>query len=200
MADRSENQLYHDVLAGDDTAFERIYDIYHQRVRLTAWRISHRPDWIDELVNESWCRAFEQRKSFDSTRPFLVWMAGIVLNVYREHCRESPTTLDERDSLHGSPATKTTDLTPEGIASEAELLLGLNECMARLDAKDADIIRRRFLDGQTLRLVAKEVNIAEATLRERDIPRILRDLRRCLESRGLKISEIFPAQSGLDLQ
>ncbi len=200
MVVRSEKQLFQDVRAGDDSAFERIYDLYHQRVRLTAWRISHRPDWVDELVNESWCRAFEQRKAFDAGRPFLVWMAGIVLNVYREHCRKSPTTLGGSDDLRPAPSAKTDELSPESIASEAELLAGLNDCMARLDPKDAEIVRLRFFDDRTLRLVAKEVSIAEATLRERDIPRILRVLRRCLESKGLKISEVFPAQEGAEPQ
>lgn len=197
MADRSEKQLFADVRAGDDSAFERIYDLYHQRVRLTAWRISHRPDWVDELVNETWCRAFEQRRRFNPDRSFLVWMAGIVLNVYREHCRESPTTLGGPTDLR---PTQTADPSPETVASEAELLIGLNDCVARLAPQDAQIVRRRFFNGEALRLVAKEVNVPEATLRERDLPRILADLRRCMEAKGLKIADIFSAQGGLDLQ
>lgn len=200
MADRSEKQLFEDMRAGDDSSFERIYDLYHQRVRLTAWRISHRPDWVDELVNEAWCRAFEQRKAFDAGRPFLVWMAGIVLNVYREHCRSSPTTLGGSNDLRPSMEGKTDNLSPETIASEAELLVGLNDCMARLDPIDAGIVRLRFFEGKTLRIVAKEVTIPEATLRERDLPRILQSLRRCMETKGLKISDVFSAQGGLDLQ
>lgn len=200
MADRTEMQLFEAVRAGDDSAFERIYDLYHQRVRLTAWRISHRPDWVDELVNEAWCRAFEKRRGFDRERPFLVWMAGIVLNVYREHCRSSPTTLGRPDDLHPSEGGETDKLSPEKIASEAELLVGLNDCMSRLKPKEAEIIRLRFFEGKTLRIVAKEVTVPEATLRERDLPRILQALRRCMESKGLRISEIFPAQGGLEPQ
>jgi RNA polymerase sigma factor (sigma-70 family) len=197
MADRTEKQLFADARDGDDSAFERIYDLYHQRVRLTAWRISHRPDWVDELVNEAWCRAFEQRKRFNPDRPFLVWMAGIVLNVYREHCRQSPTTLGGPDDLR---PTQTDDPSPEMVASEAEILVGLNDCVARLAPQDAQIVRLRFFAGKTLRLVAQEVAIAEATLRERDLPRILGELRRCMEAKGLKISDIFSAQGGLQLQ
>ncbi len=200
MADRSEKQLFVDLGAGDDSAFERIYDLYQERVRLTAWRISHRPDWVDELVNEAWCRAFEGRRGFDQGRPFLVWMAGIVLNVYREHCRSSPTTLGGPGDLRPADGGKKDELGPEKIASEAELLVGLNDCMARLEPKEAEIIRLRFFEGKTLRIVAKEVTVPEATLRERDLPRILQALRRCMESKGLKISEIFSAQGGLELQ
>jgi RNA polymerase sigma-70 factor (ECF subfamily) len=197
MADRSEKQLFADLRAGDDAAFDRVYDLYHQRVRLTAWRISHRRDWVDELVNETWCRAFEQRKRYQPDRSFLVWMAGIVLNVYREHCRSSPTTVGGPHDLR--PA-ETSDPSPESVAAEAELLVGLNDCMARLATQDARIVRLRFFDGESLRLVAQEVNVPEATLRERDLPRILSALRRCMEAKGLKIDDIFSAQGGLERQ
>ncbi len=197
MVDPSEKQLLEAVHKGDENAFARLYDLYHERVRLAAWRVTHRPDWLDEIVNESWCRAFAARKSYDPARPFLVWIAGIVQNVYREQCRKSPLTLSagpREDSV------AETGLDPEEAAAEAEALSVLNECIGRLSAEDAVILRLRYFEDKPLRLVAEEVNVAESTLRAVRLPEILERLRRCMKSKGLEIPSIFSAQGPTEMQ
>ena len=49
MSKRWEEQLFEAIREGDELAFERIYDLYQTRVRLVAWKISHRGDWVDEI-------------------------------------------------------------------------------------------------------------------------------------------------------
>lgn len=190
MTDRPESELIKAARAGDEEAFARLYDRYQQRVRLVAWRVSHRPDWVDDLFNETWCRAFNQRTTYNSDYPFLVWLSGILRNVYREHCRKSHLKLTS-DSEAGPEEID--DLSPEKIAHEAEVLFGLNECLGALEAADATIIRLRFFKGMPLRAVAKEVKIPEATLRETKLPSLLRRLRHCLEKKEIEFSEFFSA-------
>lgn len=197
MALPSENELLKAVQAGDDSAFARLYELYQERVRLAAWRVSHRPDWLDEIVNESWCRAFAARTSYDPARPFLVWMAGIVQNVYREQCRKSPLTLSS-----GNPKSveDLDEIDPESVASEAELLSTLNRCVSQLSDVDAAIVRLRFFEDKPLRVVAKEVSISESTLRTTTIPAIMDRLRKCMTSQGFEISRIFSAQDPAEMQ
>jgi len=191
MTDRSDQPSIDPVKQRDESAFEHLYDLHHQRVRLIAWRITHRADWLDDLLNEAWCRAFDQRRSYDPSRPFPVWMAGILRNVYREFCRKSAraAVLDDERRLE-----KIDELSPETIAHEAEVLAGLEDCLGRLIAVDAQIIRLRFFDGNPLRAVAKEVSIPESTLRETRIPALLDRLRRCLAEKKIDFSEVFSAQ------
>lgn len=194
MPDRSEQELFQDIHRGDDTAFERVYDRYHHKARLMAWHISHRADWVDDLLNETWCRAFRLRKSYNPDRPFPHWLAGILQNVYREHCRKSPTTFDG-DPDEATPVAPALHAeTPEALAANAELLAELNDCVALLDDRDSQIIRLRFFEGLTLRAIATEVTIPEATIREVRIPAALAAIRRCLRKKGIRDSEVFPAQ------
>jgi len=200
MSDRSEQALLAAIPTGAESAFEAAYQLYHERVRLIAWRISHRPDWVDDLFNEAWCRAYDSRRTFDPNRSFLVWMAGIVRNVYREECRRSPRTWDgvvERDR-HEVPMAE--ELGPERLAEEAELLSGLNDCVSQLGEEDAAIVRLRFFDGLPLRVVGQKVEIPESTLRDVRIPAIYRTLRKCLEKKGIRISLLFPAQEAPEIQ
>jgi len=200
MADLSERELFEAISAGDDHAFERIYDRYQQRARLMAWRISHRSDWVDDLLNEAWCRAFRLRKSYDPGRPFAVWLAGILQNVYREHCRKSPTTFDGDADALGAGEGPTDEQDPESTAAEAELLSGLNDCLSRLDPIEARIVRLRFFEEKTLRSIAKEVTIPESTIREVRLPAAYQALRRCLRRKGIPFFEISTAQDRDQMQ
>lgn len=195
MAYRSDKELFEAVAAGDDRAFEAAYDRFQRQTRLMAWALSRRADWIDDLLNETWCRAFKLRRSYRAETPFPVWLAGILRNVYREHCRTSPTTIEPEVERGGEVRE-----TPEQLAAEAELLAGLNECVSRLSRVDTLIVRLRFFENHPLRYVAQEVGVAESTLRESRLPEIYRTLQACLEKKGLRLSELFPAQEGGELQ
>jgi RNA polymerase sigma factor (sigma-70 family) len=193
MSSHWEEQLFDAIREGDESAFERIYDLYYARVRLVAWRISHRGDWVDEILNESWCRAFTQRREYLRETPFLAWMAGIVRNVYREECRRSPLVL-ANEGESSSLRERVEEVTPEAVAEEAELLAGLHDCVSRLKAEDAELVRLRFFEGLPLREVAQRMGVPESTLRDGHIPAAYKALRKCLESKGLRFSQVFSAQ------
>lgn len=196
MAERSEAELLAAIQQGDQAAFERLYDRYQQQVRLMAWRVSHRPDWLDDLLNEAWCRAFRQRCSYDSATAFPVWLAGILRNVYREHCRDSLRSGGEAAASAAKGAQAVDSASPERLAAEAELLAGLNDCVGRLPEADRKLIQLRFFKALPLRAVAQEVKVPESTLREVRMPAAYEALRRCLQKKGLDFSSVFPAQEG----
>jgi RNA polymerase sigma-70 factor (ECF subfamily) len=161
---------------------------------MAAWRISGRADWVDDLSNETWQRAFEARSNFEPGRPFLTWLVGILRNVFREQVRlrlrrsaDDPTQEEDR-----------TD--PARVAADVELLAVLDECVRGLSPDEREIVRLRFFENQTLRAMAERLRIPEATLRESRIPEVLERLRGKLEARGLAISQIFSAQTGGELQ
>lgn len=200
MSDRVENELATAIRGGDERAFEQAFRLYEQRVRLVAWRICGRADWLDDLVNETWCRAFDQRQRYEPQWPFLVWVSGIARNVFREMLRRGPLQAVTGQEAPRPSESDVEALDPETLAHEAEVLAGLNECMSRLGPEEARIVRLRFFDGLPLRSVAQEVNLAEATLRERVLPRLLDRLRRCLAEKKIEFSSIFSAREGDDLQ
>ena len=196
MADADESRILGRIAAGDDAAFEAAYTLFESRVRAVAWRIVRRSDWLDEIVNETWSRAYTSRTSYNAERPFLVWMAGIVQNVQREHARASPRTLgDVSPDADPHGASESNGQSPETLVSEAEVMLALNDCFNRLSPEDARIIKLRYFENMTYRSVAKELGIAESTLREQRIPAALEQLRRCLKTKGVEIPQLFSAQT-----
>ncbi|HWL92913.1 MAG TPA: sigma-70 family RNA polymerase sigma factor [Phycisphaerae bacterium] len=197
MAEPNELEISRAIPNGAERSFEQAHDLFHARVRLMAFRISHRPDWIDDLENEAWCRAFRQRTHYEPATPFLVWMAGILRNVYREFCRDSHLTVGGG----GMPTSEKIDLiSPEKVAHESEVLGALNECVGALPEADARIVRLRFFENLPLRSVAQEVGVPEATLREKTLVKLINQLRACLQRKNIDFSEIFSAQGRDEMQ
>lgn len=194
MNEPSDEELVAANARGDAGAFEQLYLRYNTRLRMAAWRIGGRADWVDDLSNETWRRAFEARATFDRSRSFLTWLVGILRNVYREHIR---LRLRQPGDEHGEEADRTD---PARVAADVEMLAVLDECVRSLSHEEREIVRLRFFENQTLRLVAERVRIPEATLREHRIPEVLERLRMKLEARGLAISQVFSAQAGGELQ
>lgn len=194
MTDPVDLEFGEAIRSGDQAAFERAYDRYRQRVRLAAWRISHRTDWVDDLLNEAWCRAFRQRTTYRPDVPFPSWMTGILLNVYREQCRRS--VAEAKTASDGGPTALGAEPSPVDVAAEAEVLEGLNDCVQRLTAEDARIIELRFFKGMPLRSVAKEVGIPESTLREARLPAAFEALRRCLERKKIGMTQLLSGGQG----
>lgn len=118
--------------------------------------------------------------------------------MYREYCRESPRTISHAGESVG--ADKVDLISPEAIAHEAEVLAALNDCVSGLDAESVKIVRMRYFQNLTLRQVAQEVRLPEATLREVVLPRITEQLRRCLREKNIEFSEIFSAQHRGEVQ
>ena len=192
MKDEPEKTILQRLMAGDERAFEQMYALCSQKVRLMAWRLVRRADGVDDLFNETWCRAFAQRSKYDSKWPFLVWMAGILKNVHRESFRQKGgRDLENDPRLDG--------VSPEQIASEAEALVGLQSCVENLSPQDAQIVRLRFFENRTLRSVSQALSIPESTLRDTRLPVIMDSLRACLEKKGIDFS-VFSAQGPLRLQ
>lgn len=194
MSEGQDEQLARDLAGGAPRAFEALYLRYQTAIRMAAFRICRRADWIDDVSNEAWRRGYEARGSYDPARPFLVWLTGILRNVCREQRRS-------RQATGGENIPEEIDrLDPAEIAAEAEVLVALDECVQALSEEDQQLVRMRFFEGRPLRAVAEALRAPEATIRETRLPAALNRLKMCLRHKGLDISRIFSAQGAVENQ
>lgn len=74
-------------LSGDCRAFETLYHKYQSQIYGTlAQRISDR-DTIDDLMQDTFFRAYRSLHTFKGQAAFSTWLTQIALNVYRSHLR-----------------------------------------------------------------------------------------------------------------
>jgi RNA polymerase sigma-70 factor (ECF subfamily) len=74
-------------LSGDRRAFETLYHKYQSQIYGTlAQRMSDR-DTIDDLMQDTFFRAYRSLHTFKGQAAFSTWLTQIALNVYRSHLR-----------------------------------------------------------------------------------------------------------------
>ena len=62
--ERTDAQLVELVLAGDETAFEQVFDRHKRMVALVAGRYFRRPEQIEEIIQISFAKAFVELPKF----------------------------------------------------------------------------------------------------------------------------------------
>jgi len=170
------------VLAGDGTAFERLYESHAGWVRVYLRRCGFTPADVDDLAQEVFLRVLKSLDTFDAARgPFAPWLATVARNVARKSWarRPSPDHLDPEMAEAVFAAAENADK-PE-TREEIEALRG---CIDALPPDLARIVRRRYVDGMTTRGIATAENLPEATARLR-IDEAKAALERCLKSKGV---------------
>lgn len=81
-AERTDAQLVEIVLAGDQTAFEQLFDRYKRLVASIASRYVRRPEQVEEVVQTAFAKVFIELKRFrgEHDLSFPSWIAKITTN------------------------------------------------------------------------------------------------------------------------
>jgi RNA polymerase sigma-70 factor (ECF subfamily) len=79
---RSDRQLVELVLAGDEFAFEQIFDRHKRMVAVVASRYFRRPEQIEEIIQISFAKAFAELSRFRGLHELSLasWLARITSN------------------------------------------------------------------------------------------------------------------------
>ena len=101
MADEPDGDLLRRFVQGDRDAFEWLFTRFHGDVHRWSQRIVRDPTAADDVVVESFWRAYRGRARFDPSRSFGAWMRRIATNVARDHLRAARR---EAASLENEPA------------------------------------------------------------------------------------------------
>jgi len=110
---RTDSQLIELVLAGDETAFEQIFDRHKRHVARTAARYFQRPEQIEEIIQIAFAKAFVELSKFRGEHELSLpsWLGRIAANACLDTIR--------------SQKRKPEDLQCELSSGEAETILDL---------------------------------------------------------------------------
>ena len=160
LPDRVEREelLRGAVLAGDERAWQTWYnETFDDLYRYVRWRCGGRPDWADEIVQETWLTAVRRVRRFDPRQGgFLAWLRGIAANLLRNHLRRAAEIAEVPAAGRRSDGRRR----PGRIASGAETWQRRsNESPPRLDAlseREEAVLRAKYLDGLSVAQIASD--------------------------------------------
>lgn len=170
-------------VSGDAAACREIYNAHSRRVKAYFLRSGFVPADADDLLQETFIRAFRSLATYDPARGALgAWLAAIARNAARRRwaVRPAPENYDpelaERVLVSGDNPGRSAEMREEVDA--------VRHCIGTLTADLQCAVRLRYIEGRTTRGIAAEMNLPEATVRLR-LEEARRRIEACLRSKGV---------------
>lgn len=148
--------------AGDREAFGQIIELYQQRLFRMGWRLFGNASDAHDFAQNAFIHVYEQRRRFDSRRPFEPWFYKVALNVGRESLRrrrEIPCSDSLPDPSVGPEADKQME--------QEEKRKRVSRVLQGLKPKHREILSLRFESGMALAEIAQVLKTRLGTVKSR---------------------------------
>lgn len=169
-SERTDAQLVELVLAGDQTAFEQLFDRHKRLVASVAARYIRRPDQIEDVIQTTFAKAFVELKRFrgDHELSFPSWLARITSNGCLDILRGQKRRPEEfADDMSG---VELMQFEAGGGASSEERVINRDlaeKLLSRVSAEDRDLLHLLYAEEMSMADVAERFGwtISKAKLR-----------------------------------
>jgi RNA polymerase sigma-70 factor (ECF subfamily) len=159
-----ETELLSRIVEGDGAAFEAFYNAYYPRLYRFILRVTHKPDTVEELIQDTLMVVWEKPESFDHSCKLSTWVFGIAyrkaLKSLAKNSRYSSMVDLEgmEEILADSRPTPAVDL---------EVANWLETALATLPADQRAVLELTFHHGLHYRDVALILDCPENTVKTR---------------------------------
>jgi RNA polymerase sigma-70 factor (ECF subfamily) len=186
-------------LARDSTAFRAIMERNNRRLYRIARSISRNDSEAEDIVQETYFRAFTHLEGFHGESSLSTWLSRIAMNEALRRLRLGRPTLD-LDSIEGPkldaqiiqfPQTTASE-DPERTMAQREILQLVEHAIDKLPENFRIVFVTRVIEGMSVEETAALLDLQPKTVRTR-LHRARRLVRKQLESEiGPVLTDAFP--------
>ena len=177
------------VTAGDHDAFRHLVERHSRSVFRLAYRLTGREEDADDIVQETFLKAFRQIARFESRSSFATWLYRITVNCAHDLMRQRPragtrTSLD--DPEHGAAlqlADESAAADPMRELARRQIDARVRAAMRGLSDQERSAFVMRHYEGLSIEEIGGVLNL-KASAAKHSIFRAVQKLRRSLEPLG----------------
>jgi RNA polymerase sigma-70 factor, ECF subfamily len=162
------------VQAGDKLAFNLLVSKYHRRVARLLTRMVRNQEDIEDVVQETFIKAYRAIGNFRGDSAFYTWIYRIAINTAKNLLvtqGRRPSTLKESNDADGETFEDNAALsnidTPESLYQTKQIGEAVNEAMAELPEELRSAIVMREIDGLSYEEIAEAMDCPIGTVRSR---------------------------------
>ena len=158
------------VLAGDRDAFRVIVELHSRTIFRLAYRIMGNETDADDVVQETFLRAYAKLKGFQWQSSLRTWLCRIASNYCmdllsdRKHEARVAVPDDDFDSITLEQAHSTPD--PERLAISSEFGRTVEFAMKRLSARERTAFVMRHVDGCSIRDIGEALSLTDGSVKQ----------------------------------
>ncbi len=162
------------VQSGDKLAFNLLVNKYHRRVARLLTRMVRNQEDIEDVVQETFIKAYRAIGNFRGDSAFYTWIYRIAINTAKNLLvtqGRRPSTLKESndgdsETFEDNAALSNID-TPESLNQTNQIGEAVNEAMAALPEELRSAIVMREIDGLSYEEIAAAMDCPIGTVRSR---------------------------------
>lgn len=162
------------VQAGDKKAYNLLVSKYQRRVARLLTRMVKNQEDIDDVVQDTFIKAYRAIGNFRGESAFYTWIYRIAINTAKNHLvtqNRRPTTLnesndDDSETFEDNSALSNID-TPESLMQTKQIGEAVNDAMAALPDDLREAIIMREIDGLSYEEIASAMDCPIGTVRSR---------------------------------
>lgn len=177
-----ELELVGRAAAGDEGAFRTLVDRHARMVFNLAYRITTDRPSAEDVVQETFLRAYRALHRFDGRAAFSTWIHRIAMNASLDHVRQRKVRAEvayEAEAAALAPVAAH-DPGPERLAASSDLRRALQRAMQGLtDLERAAFVLRHY-EGRSTAEIGEQLGLESSATRQA-VFRAVRKLRQALQ-------------------
>lgn len=158
-----DSELLARAAQADEGAFRLLYERHAKRIFAFILRYTGHHHETEELLQETFLRAFRKAGEFRPEARVSTWLFQIAINLCRDRARKLP----RREAALEGFREPGTGRTPADEATEAEAKRIVAEVIEGLPEDERSVFLLRVYDDHTYEEIAEAVGCSERTARER---------------------------------
>jgi RNA polymerase sigma-70 factor, ECF subfamily len=170
-------ELLRRFVEGDVAAFETIFRETQHDIYRWVLRMVRDPAIAEDLVIETFWRAYRSRATFDSAQSFQAWARRIATNVARDHLHRRRTEVELPESLSAP-------MQPDPAVSQ-DIARKVQQAIAALPPKQRIVVLLALVEDVPHREIAEALGVPEGTVKSR-VFHAVRRLRQRLRRLGIE--------------
>ncbi len=191
MVREDDVQLIHDILSGNDAAFNALVQKYHKSVHALVWQKINDFHYAEEITQDTFLQAYKKLRTLKDPRQFSGWLYVIANRLCIDWTRkqrpamqslwETPTKEIEK-SCYAWYVTEKQET--EAATYRHEIV---NELLDRLPENERRVMKLYYLDEMTAKEIGKFLGVSANTISSR----LQRARKRLQTDKELQVQEFF---------
>ncbi len=167
---------------GDGEAFRTLVELHARAAFGLAFRLTGDQRDAEDVVQESFLRAYRQLARFESRSNFGTWLHRIVVNCAMDALRARHQRREDREAAPAddAPEAAARQPSPEQLASSAEIRRRLECSMAGLTPQERVAFALRHYEGRSIEEIGRTLGVQKSAAKHA-VFRAVRKLRAALE-------------------
>jgi RNA polymerase sigma-70 factor (ECF subfamily) len=174
----TDNELVERARTGDARSYEELVRRYERLVGRVLYSYAGRDAAVEDLVQETFLRAYDRLSTFNPEYRFKTWLLAIANNLGIDTLRRRRDVVEFNPEVHGRVVRG-----PEAVATEAERAKSVQEAVMTLPENYSVPLVLRYAEGLTYAEIAEVLGITVPALKSR-LFRARNMLAERLEERG----------------